>query len=468
VNKMPVAASLDPPSSGPRRHSAGSRVDTALWILGFYLLVTRVGHLEAAKLGVRVAGIPIFLTDFILLSLLIVSFARRPKRFTLWAASGRGLGAAASVVHLILVMAAIHFVVSVGRYGVLAARDLAIIGYALFFPVTLLSLRTFRSAERIIACMVVAGVALAVVLFFDYATGGATGLFPKVTPRTLDVGLEQSSYGSGDVGGFLAFSMVGALGWATRATANRLAWMAAAMVCGAAITLPQTRSALLGGAAGVAALVLIMGARKWALYAVLTASLLAASIALSPEIPSSVPGVRALQQLRAAAVSSLNPTGDANAQFRILRWYSVLQTWRQRPLVGVGFGKPLLPNFAPRSDQEGEFNQGMPHNTFLMILARTGVVGLGLYLAAISIVLARLVVVIRARLKANMRVAPALLAALTMIVAMVAYANFVLFFERPMHGAAFWILLASAEALTWSHQRETQVRREPLIAPQTS
>jgi O-antigen ligase len=84
----------------------------------------------------------------------------------------------------------------------------------------------------------------------------------------------------------------------------------------------------------------------------------------------------------------------------------------------------------------------MPHNTFLFVLARVGVAGLALIVACWVSSVARLV------RRARDEFRPDRLAAAAMLIAMAGFAFFVLFFERPMNNAEFWILCAIALRLS--------------------
>jgi len=130
---------------------------------------------------------------------------------------------------------------------------------------------------------------------------------------------------------------------------------------------------------------------------------------------------------------------DENAVFRLLRWDKVFELWRDNPLFGAGFGRPLIPRSLLNEVETGEFNAGLPHNTYLTVLARLGLFGFLLIMGAWigSIVLATKAVR-RPTFGADAFAAGASL------VAMMGYATFVLFLERPMHNAALWIVAAIA------------------------
>ena len=141
-------------------------------------------------------------------------------------------------------------------------------------------------------------------------------------------------------------------------------------------------------------------------------------------------------------VSGAEYHADANAQFRLIRWHFALETWFSSPIFGVGFGTDILPNWLLSLDELNTFNYGMPHNTYLTILARTGIIGFTLFAFPIAWVLYRVY-----RLMRSGWGNPHLLAAANMICTMAGFGLFVLFFERPLHGATFWIMMAVAVRL---------------------
>ena len=114
------------------------------------------------------------------------------------------------------------------------------------------------------------------------------------------------------------------------------------------------------------------------------------------------------------------------------------------PVFGVGFGRMLLPSTLPSLQPElrlGQFNMGMPHNTFLFLAARMGLIGLMSVLFCWFFILGRLFVVSKFARGADE------LAAANILVMMFGFAIFVLFFERPKFNAVFWIVMAIGQRL---------------------
>jgi O-antigen ligase len=399
-----------------------------------YVVITRIGNLEAAKLGGHVAGVPIFLTEIFLLSSFAATMTGRPVQLLAWMLGGGRSGPIGRVVWLIAVLATIHFALAFSEFGVYAARDFAIYMYSVYFVLTYFAVSRREHAVRFVLWSIYAGVLEAVLLIAAAASGKYVSFFGETERYVL--GEAVSSIGSDDVGGIIVFSLAGLGTYILLDRRRRYFHLACALVCFAAITLPQTRSAIFGLIVAGGFTMLALGARHRMIFCCIALFAIGV-VALSPLLPDDLPGVQPLQNLFAAVVSGADYSADTNAQFRLLRWNLALHTWLESPVFGVGFGTDILPNWLLSIDELNTFNYGMPHNTFLTILARTGVIGLALFVFPITWVLRRVY-----RLMRGGWGDAHLLAAANMICAMAGFGLFVLFFERPMNGATFWIMMA--------------------------
>ena len=128
---------------------------------------------------------------------------------------------------------------------------------------------------------------------------------------------------------------------------------------------------------------------------------------------------------------------DPNARFRMFRWKYALKEWEGAPIFGLGFGTPIIPpGLIDSTEVAGQFNIGMPHNTFLFVAVRMGMVGLLLIVLSWAFVIARLLLTFRRTHRSDE------LAAANVLISMFGFAFFVLFFERPVTNVAFWIAMA--------------------------
>ena len=428
--------------SGPvvsGQESVPRPMSVAAWLILAYVVITRIGHLEAAKLGGPVGGIPIFLTEIFLILSFAAVIVRQPAAVIAWALGGGRTGPVGRSVWLIAVLATVHFVLAFGHYGMYAARDFAIYMYSLFFVLTYFAIPRREDAVRFLLCCTYAGVIMAVLLITVAVTGIDLGLFGEGTRYVLGEVIE--SRGSGDVGGIIAFSLASLGAYILIDRRRRYFNLACAAICFVALALPQTRSAVFGLALAGAFSMLALETRHR--VAICCLVLLAVGIVVaSPALPDNLPGVQALQNFYAAMVSGAEYHADGNAQFRLARWTLALQTWHDAPVFGVGFGVNILPLWMDNLEDLNTFNYGLPHNTYLTILARTGLIGLALFAFPIVWTLRRIYRLIR-----HGEGSAHLLAAGNMICAMAGFGMFVLFFERPLHGATFWIMMAIAVRL---------------------
>jgi O-antigen ligase len=81
--------------------------------------------------------------------------------------------------------------------------------------------------------------------------------------------------------------------------------------------------------------------------------------------------------------------GDNN-RYRLLWWKNVvIDTWEGNPVFGLGFGHDLAKSFAQEYNPEGseEFGVRSPHNIFLSVFGRLGLVGLAVWSAFCAVLL---------------------------------------------------------------------------------
>jgi O-antigen ligase len=415
-----------------------------LWLILAYIVVMGVGDLRVAKFGIYIGPAPIFLTDITLLLLFAVSLVRWPSRILYWLSEGVGAGPVGRVIWILCILATVYFVLAFSEYGLYAVRDLAIFGYSLFFPLTCFAIRDRRDAVRLLRYLTYAGVILALMLLFQIASGVNLGLFGEGTRFIL--GQAVPEMGSGDAGAFSVFSLGAVFAYVTFERKLHRFHILCAIACFFALAATTSRSGVVGVtfASGVT---FLCAAPRYRIRYVLFAGFLALLVFLSPLIPLTIPGAGLLQGLR---ISVLSATGGASAvpdptsYFRLIRWRITFALWLKHPVFGVGFGRMLLPSTLPSLQTElrlGKFNMGMPHNTFLFLAARMGMLGLMSVLFCWLFILGRLFVVSKHTHRADE------LAVMNILAIMFGFAMFVLFFERPMLNAVFWIVMAIGQRL---------------------
>ncbi len=167
--------------------------------------------------------------------------------------------------------------------------------------------------------------------------------------------------------------------------AQLLAWTAAALLVAVALLASWSRGAWLGTA--VAALVLVIALPRRLLHGLLlalTAVALAVVLwqmgilpdALVSRLTSSVVDLVAINDVRGIDAHA----GNYAVIERLAHWQAAVEMARDHPYFGVGLG-----NYSVRYEQYRLINWQLPlghaHNTYLNLLAETGMVGLLAYLA---------------------------------------------------------------------------------------
>jgi len=204
--------------------------------------------------------------------------------------------------------------------------------------------------------------------------------------------------------------------------------------CAVGLLLGNARSTDLVAAVGVVGILVASGflwrGISWALIKGLlitvAITLLSVLLLLQTEIGHSFM-VRSSEQI----VSGMNYSDDPNAVFRFMAWAEAYRRFSESPVVGEGFGIPFVFALAD--------NDPRPHNTYLTILYKMGVIGF-LPFAAILFEYYRrsLVAVYRYRVRHRSTL---LLLLIIIQFSFSAYGLLNLLLESPFLASLFWINL---------------------------
>jgi O-Antigen ligase len=432
------------------------RIDILL-IVG-YLVITRIGSLSAAKWGIEIGPVPLYLTDMTLIALLTVSMVKRPGQVLYWGTAGQAARPAGQAVWMLCIAGLVYFAFAFPVYRLFAVRDLAIFIYSMFFPLTYFAVNSRVWAQRITRYFVYSGLVLGIVIVFQFTTGVSIGFVGTITRTVL--GRDITYMGNDDFGGILAVSAMGLVAYALLERERRPFHLFGAALCFFAMASTGTRSAMVAVAAAALVTFMLLSHRYRLAFTVVAIAFAGALLA-GAALPETIPGVKALHDFYLGIVSAAGGATDVNTAFRIDRWKDAFHTWMTHPFVGVGFGRDLLHEVYIGRWSAGKFNLGMPHNTYLYLLARAGLLGFGLVGFAMAWGLWKLGIAVRRYRQ------PDDLAAMNALVSMAAFGAFVLFFERPMTNASFWIMLAVGVRLAESARAAAGARvprPRPIVA----
>jgi O-antigen ligase len=245
-----------------------------------------------------------------------------------------------------------------------------------------------------------------------------------------------------DAGAFSVFALAALPAYMFFETQLRYFHTVCAIVCFFALAGSTSRAGVVGLSVAFGISLLYAGPR-YRVRCALFGTFLVLAVALAPMLPQTMPGSRPLSNLRLAVLGAARgPSVDPTSQFRIIRWEYTVKRWMSHPIFGEGFGSTIIPYALWETNERmGLFNRGMPHNTFLFIADRMGIVGLALVVFSWSLILGRLLATFGRTRRADN------LAAANILAAMFGFAIFVLFFERPVTNAAFWIVMAAGTRL---------------------
>jgi O-antigen ligase len=454
----------------------GLPADVLLIVL--YTALSRAFIGDEATLGIKIGPLPLFVTDAILLLLIAISLHKRGGRLLRWVFSGGGAGEIGRATWLLFLVAIVYCVAAFPRYQIMALHDLAIFGYCIFFPLTY-----FAFTRRIEAAIVVRYSIYATCLgafLFNFQTVSGVHLFTLgANLKGLPGHVEIAHISANNLGAALGPGLAGLFAHLAVEREHRILHAGAILLCLATLAQLMDRSALLGFAMA-GGLIFVLGVGRSRPYLATLAAVVFLLLLIGGQGELPIPGGTQLHNFWLSVSSGADMENDPDGQFRLERWGKTVAAWMTSPVFGVGFGAPIMLDVGSKDLHTekkdvaergalGAFNVGMPHNSFLMALARTGLVGLSFicfaWLSGIFRIVTR---VIHGTADADQ------VACVAMLIAMISTAALNLFFERPMLCAPFWIILAASYRLSESvpqqfggrpTRRVLNSARAPLPAP---
>jgi len=362
-----------------------------------------------------------------------------------------------------VVIGSSRFPIDLGRYGVIALRDYAMVYYAAFFFVSQ-AYGANPAAEKLLLRAVTvafAGLLPAVVL----NEVAPDFLYDHFTFRGIPIIYHKSDLiGTSLAAGFFWL-------WTRAQKGGRFAWYAPAAASLLLIGLMASPRAAM--AAVALTTLLWLAVRRWRIAVAQVGIIAVASVLTLAVVSLSGRDVRTSAPYSALehAESIFDPSGRGsyinaasgdpgdNNRFRMIWWRDVIdETLHTNPVLGLGFGADLASRFLADYQLLGDetFSARSPHSMLVTVFGRMGALGF-LAWVAVSAGLARAVW----RLFRRGEPDGMGLASIVCVIWISACVGVVL--EGPMGAVAFWTVagLANARAL-----RERPGREEPLPVPE--
>jgi len=326
------------------RKSAGisKKESVLLW----FVMCTVAYSKDFAYMGVP--GTPIFVTDVVLGGLCLAllgslrsglrTLGRTPRLAMIWLFVSGVICASRGVLS--------------GQDKILVLRDSAIVAYSMFLLVTFLVVSSWQAIKRI---------------FMFFALGGLFCSINALAWLAQQPGQRRYlPYGAYVLGALLGTFVL----TTSRSIRPALGWMLSGMLAmGVFLANARTIYVALGAVLPIMVLVGPSARLQISRRALrLSAGIAVVSVFLALAMMQTRAGEKLLDTTVTELVSgTLHYADDPNATFRLLAWLEAGNRFAHNPVLGEGFGVPFI--FELTSDDV------RPHNTFLTILYKMGVLG---------------------------------------------------------------------------------------------
>lgn len=357
-----------------------------------------------------------------------------------------------------IVIGSIRILWDVPAHGLAAIRDFAMVYYALFFFVAQHVTQEDADIRWFHRTLLAASAALLPLYLLFQA-------YPDFFLNVLTVRGTPLIFFKGDLAG--TFLAVGSLAWFFQYDAQPRQWWALLLSVSMAGCMLATDNRASMLALTTPTLLLAVTGRTRLLKTLTVAAVVGASATaigthFSGQPWQNSPLVGIYERVisitdvggdRSYLSTSAEPKGDNN-RFRAVWWETVVrETTRANPWTGVGFGYDLADDFlkAYYPDSDEQFTARSPHNFFITIYARMGVIGVGLFVIALALLAVRARSIFRHE-PSSEKILPWCVA-----LSLLTSACFGVVLEGPMGAVVFWISLGlgAASAATKAAQPAT-------------
>jgi O-antigen ligase len=393
----------------------GTRFTNAL--LSFWVFSTVVYSKDFAYVHLDF-GIPIFVTE-IVLGITLLGLLLRVSR-------GRKIPSTPLnfPILLFLLLGTFHFMNNVFANGLLAARDYAMTYYSLFYFVVLCYFAEIENVEKFFLFFFVGSViaTLSGLAYFlhlpeerRYIFYGAFVLFCFLfVVNVIRFGILRNKMHT-------YFSLLVLLIGVTLYNARNVY---VALLVSTAFGLLIQRKILSGQR--------LLRGRRTLRMLLLAAVVLVGFYLLSPTFRLFID-----TSYRQFISGTIDYTEDLNARFRFAAWAEAYSRFTENPVLGEGFGIPFT--------FEGVEIDARPHNTFLTVLYKMGLVGFLLFLLILFIFFKGAIT--KCRTVKDIKIRAYVYSLLIVQFCMCVTGMFGLLLETPFAGAMFWINMGLVESL---------------------
>jgi len=154
-------------------------------------------------------------------------------------------------------------------------------------------------------------------------------------------------------------------------------------------------------------------------------------------------------------------TSIKNAQWRLYVWKDIIEETLQKPFLGWGFGKKFVPSTIKALGWGGswmEADKGWqdPHNSFLSIFHRTGIVGLLAFLVIMKKFVSRTLKVVKQI--QDKKIKTYIFALLVCIIFILGTSFFMVVLEGPFLGSFLWICMGLIVSLENIYRKLPQLQ----------
>jgi hypothetical protein len=402
-----------------------SKIKSPELLMLFLIMGTISFGREFSYLGIKIEESNIYVTEIVLIATWILVFLRKAIiKEMLFKNSPLNL--------LFLFYYAIGLLClfrGIFDFGLEAVRHSVIVYYSLFYFLILELITDPHQLERFLKCSLIASTVALLVIFYNFVSGLGFQTSTEVKRYGANIGALSLA--------FCFFFWLSLSIFKVKSKAKSFLNIFVPLQIFAAVFLIQHRALLLaivGGLVFIFALINKAHRFKYIVFA-LCGLLLILSIDYFSGVLSTNILVKGTLE-RASTI--LTPKEDPNSFHRMAMWSEVLGRTTEKPLLGEGFGPPFSMFFGSKFYDYSE-TRLLPHNSFLWILNRMGVVGFGIFF---FLILKFYLTAIKAYKSMNPGKFKAyMLALISCHVCISIYAFFNVVLEGPYMGIFFWIIM---------------------------